>query len=176
MTSSSSGAAWRVALFFFLTAGVLWFGGANIRTIIGNQLLRPGTLEFDAYIAPEAEREIFRLLSIIAVVIIAGYLVTFTAGLLFLWASPLVLREHGWLMLCAVLFYGCAPVEIYALWLDGVMVYKEFFTTADNAVFRDLFLQRATALGGAHFIALLCYYTIIGVAVFQPFRRPAVRA
>ncbi len=57
------------------------------------------------------------------------------------------------------------------MYLDGKMIYQEFFTTADNEVFRGLFVQRMGALKGAPVVALLCYYTIVGLLIFQPFRR-----
>jgi hypothetical protein len=51
------------------------------------------------------------------------------------------------------------------------MVYTELFTTADNMVFRELFLARLGALAGTPLIATLCYYTIIALAVFQPLKK-----
>jgi hypothetical protein len=51
------------------------------------------------------------------------------------------------------------------------MIYLEFFTTTSNETFRELFIARVTALAGTPMIALLCYYTIIALAVFQPLRR-----
>jgi hypothetical protein len=55
--------------------------------------------------------------------------------------------------------------------LDARMIYHEFFTTAENRVFRELFLARVGALKGAPLVAMLCYYTIIVLAVFQPMKR-----
>jgi hypothetical protein len=163
--------SWRLALAALLFSGIFWLGASTTRAIIGNHLLRPGTIELDQYLAPEAQREIFRLLSVSSIIVIAGYAGTFLSGMAFLWLSPFRLREHGWLMISAILFYAFAPVEVYTLLLDGRMIYEEFFTTSDNAVFQALFLKRVTALNGAPVIAMFCYLTIIGLAAFQPFRR-----
>jgi len=162
---------WRVALTLLLFSAIFWLGAATTRTLVGNHLLRAGTLELDQYLAPEAQREIFRLLSVTSIVVIIGYAGTVVSSLMFLWWSPFHLREHGWLMVGAILFYVFVPVEVYTMALDARMIYEEFFTTADNVVFQQLFLKRLTALNGAPIIATLCYMTIVVLAVFQPLRR-----
>jgi hypothetical protein len=139
--------------------------------MIGDDLLKPGTLEFEEFLAPDAEREIYRLLAMSSIVVGAGYLIAAVSGAVFLATSPFRLKEHGWLMMCSILFYLFVPVEAFTLYLDGRLVYLEFFTTADNQTLRELFIARASALAGAPWIALLCYYTIIPLAVFQPFRK-----
>jgi len=172
-TAPSRDVGWRAALFVFLLAGIFWLGTSAGRGIIGNHLLRPGTLQFDEYLAPEAQREIFRLLSLTSLVVMVCYVATLVSSIIFLWLSPLRLKEHGWLMLSAILFYLFVPVETYTLFLDGRMIYEEFFATSDNSVFRELFMQRLTALAGAPMIATFCYITIIGIVAFQPLRRRA---
>ena len=162
---------WKVSLFVLIVASVFWLGAINIRAMIGNDMLKPGTLEFEQYIDPEAEREIFRLISFASVVIIISYLVVFISGTVFLLTSPFRLKQHGWLMMSAVLFYTFVPVEAFTLYLDGKIAYREFFTTEGNDVFRELFIARVGALAGAPVIALLCYYTIIALAVFRPFTK-----
>lgn len=162
---------WRTALFVLVVSSSIWLGGISMRAIIGSDLLRLGTLTFEPYLPPDAEREIFRLLSLTSLVTIAGYLTALVSSIVFLWQSPLTLRDHGWLMMSAILFYLFVPVEFYTLYLDAQMIYLEFFTTADNQVFRELFIARVAALAGAPIIAALAYYTIIALAIFQPFRK-----
>jgi hypothetical protein len=160
----------RFALLFVAIGTIFWLGGLNIRAIIGNDMLKSGSLEFEEYVAPEAEREIYRLLSFTSVVVMISYAVVLVAGTVFLTTSSLRLKEHGWLMVSAILFYAFVPVELFTMVLDARMVYMEFFTTAGNDVFRELFIARVAALAGAPLIALLCYYTIIVLVVFRPFR------
>ncbi len=162
---------WRIALFVLVVSAIIWLGGTNARAFIGNDMLKPGTVEFEEYLSPDAEREVFRLISVSSVVIIVSYLLTLASSILFLATCPFRFKEHGWLLMSAILFYIFVPVEIYTMILDGKMIYKEFFTTADNAVFRELFVARVKALAGAPVIAVFCYYTVIGLAVFQPFRK-----
>jgi hypothetical protein len=102
---------------------------------------------------------------------IVAYLVTLVSSIVFLATSPFRLKDHPWLLMSAILLYLFVPVEIFTIVLDVRMIYDEFFTTADNAVFRELFLARVGALAGAPLVAMLCYYTIIVLAIFQPFRR-----
>jgi hypothetical protein len=126
-------------------------------------------MEFDELLPPDAEREIFRLLSIVSIAVILGYAITLVSSIVFLSSSPYRLKEHGWLMMSAILFYCFVPVELYTLVLDARMVYSEFFTVTDNAYFRELFLARVGALAGAPLVALLCYYATIALAIFRPF-------
>jgi hypothetical protein len=165
---------WKAALLVLVVSGIVWLGAVNIRAIIGSDMLKTGTLEFESYLPPDAEREIFRLLSLTSLVVIGGYAVTLVSSVIFLAASPFRLRQNGWLLMSAILFYIFVPVELFTIALDARMVYNEFFTTTDNSVFRQLFIARVSALAGAPAVATLCYYTIIGLAVFRPLIRKDV--
>lgn len=171
MREPVSGGAWRVALFTLIVASILWLGSGTVRFLVGSDLLQSGTLEFEPYLSPDAEREIYRLLSMASLLQIPAYLVTVASSIAFLVWSPYRLKDHGWLLAGAILLYLFVPVEAFVMTLDGRMVYLEFFTTADRMAFRELFLARAGALAGVPFVAQLCYYTIVGLAVFQPFRK-----
>jgi hypothetical protein len=171
MSIARNSPTWRIALFVFVLSGVYWLGGMHVRAMIGNDMLKVGTLEFNEYLAPDAEREIYRLLSLISLVIIVAYAISLVSSVVFLTTSPFKMKEHGWLLMSAILFYLFVPVEIFTMYLDGKMIYREFFTTAENAVFRELFVARVAALAGTPLIAMLCYYTIIGLAIFQPFKK-----
>ncbi len=162
---------WRIALFVFVIASIFWLGGLTSRTIIGNEMLKPGTLEFEEYLVPEAEAEIFRLLSLTSLVVIISYGITLASSIVFLATSPFKMKEHGWLLMSAILFNLFVPVEIFTISIDAKMIYKEFFTTADNEAFRELFIAHEGALAGTPLIALLCYFTIIALTIFQPLRK-----
>ena len=170
-TQFAPSSIWRVALFLFVVASIVWLGAVNIRALIGNDILKTGTVEFEEYIDPQAEREVYRLLSLVSLAVISGYVVAVVSSIVFLATSPFTFKEHGWLMMCAILFYTFVPVEVYTMRLDWKMIYLEFYTTADNQVFRELFVARVKALQGVPFIALMCYYTIAALAVFQPLKK-----
>jgi len=171
MASKKSSHAWRPALFVFFIACIFWLGASNIRAIIGYDLLKFDTFEFDEYLATEAEGEIFRLLSFTSLVVIASYIIALVSSIVFLATSPFRMKEHGWLLISAILFYLFVPVEFFTMYLDGQMFYQEFFATADNQMLREIFIARVGSLAGAPIIATLCYYTIVGLAVFQPLRK-----
>ena len=171
MSPGKSALTWRLSLFMLIFAAIFWLGASSIRVIIGNVLLETGTLEFEEYLPPDAEREMFRLLSIVSLVVISSYVGVLISSIVFLVSQPFPVRENGWLMMSALLFYLFVPVELFTMYLDARMIYLEFFTTADRVELRELFIARVAALSGTPFIALLCYYTVIGLAVFQPLRR-----
>jgi hypothetical protein len=155
------GLAWRLALVLLILGGMVWIGALHVRALIGNELLDIGTL---------TERMHDRLFAGTGILMISGYAAVLIAGAVFLARSPYRLRQHGWLMMSAILLYLFVPVEVYAMILDVRMILEEFSGGADPAVLRELFQARVGALAGAPFVALLCYYTIVVLAVFQPLR------
>lgn len=165
-----SGIAWRIALLVVILGTVVWIGALHARAFIGNELLDAGTLRVNATLPPAEERMLYRLFAGTGVMMITGYVAVLIAGAVFLARSPFSLRQHGWLMMSAILLYLFVPVEAYAMILDVRMILAEFSTGADPAILRELFQARVGALAGAPFVALLCYYTIVVLAVFQPLR------
>lgn len=158
--------------FFILCVGVIcWLGGINIRALIGFNLLQTGTLDFKPNIHPYVERIVFGLLAQSSIVIIYAYAAVWLSGLVFLKTTSLRLKEHGWLMMSAILFYLFTPVEVYTIVLDIKMWLLDYYGSNDLVEFRKLFIHRLAALAGVPMIALLSYYTIIVLAVFRPMGR-----
>jgi hypothetical protein len=166
----------RLALTVLIMATIVWLGACIMRFIVWSELLKPGILQYEDYIAPEAEREIYRLLSMVSAYAIGGYVLVIMSSAVVLATSPLRMREHGWLMLSAILLYLFVPIEVYTAYLDLKMIYLEFYTAEARAAFRELVLARVGALAGVPFIAQLCYISILGIVVFQPFRKRSVIA
>jgi hypothetical protein len=162
---------WRCALSVMLVGSVFWLGGFVIRATIADDLLIPGTMQFDNAIPPAVERHLYRVLAGTAIPMVGGYLVVLISSVIFLRTSPLRIREHGWLMMSALLLYMFIPVEVFAMRYDVRMIIMEFFSGGDLETLREIFLARVGALAGTPFIAMLCYFTIFVLAVFQPFRR-----
>ena len=161
----------RVSLFFLIVSSIIWLGAVNVRAVIGNELLVFGTLDFKQNLDPELEREVFRLISLSSVIVIAGYLATFASALVFAKTIELRFKQNGWLMMSAILFFLFSPVEFYTIFLDWRMIALDFFSDPTLREFRVLFIHRLAALAGVPIIALLCYYTIIALAVWQPMKR-----
>jgi len=162
----------RISLFVLIISAVVWLGAVNVRAVIGNELLNFGTLEFKDHLDPGLEREVFRLISLTSVIVILGYLAVFVSAVVFVRTTTLSLKRNGWLMMSALLFFIFSPVEFYTLVLDWKMITLDFFSNASLTDFRILFIHRLAALAGVPIIALLSYYTIVGLAIWQPLKKP----
>lgn len=154
-----------------IITAIFWLGGINIRAMVGYYLLQVGTLDFKPVLHPYVERAVFSLVAQSSIVIDVAYICLWIAGLVYLRTTKLQLKENGWLMICAILFYLFTPVEIYTMILDFKMWHLEYLGSDDLVEFRKLFIHRLAALSGVPMIALLSYYTVIIVVVIQPLRR-----
>ena len=161
----------KIALIVIIISTIFWLGGINVRAIVGYYLLQFGTLDFKPMIHPYVERAVFSLVVQSSIIIDLAYICLWLAGLIFLRTTNLKLKENGWLLMCAILFYMFTPVEIYAMVLDFKMWYLEFIGSEDLVEFRKLFIHRLGALSGVPMIALLSYYTAIVIAVIQPLKK-----
>ena len=161
----------KMSLTALCIAGFIWLGGVNIRALIGFDLLQMGTLDFKPNIHPYVERTVFSLIAQSSVVIDIAYVFVWISGLIYMRSTALLLRENGWLMMSVILFCLFTPVEIYTAVLDGRMWYLDHIGSNDLVEFRKIFIHRLAALAGVPMIALLSYYTIICLTVFQPMKR-----
>lgn len=166
----------KISLLVLAIAAATWLGGSSIRAMVGFDLLQVGTLDFKPNIHPYVERAIFSLIAQSSAVVDVAYLFVWVAGIVYLRSTRFRLREEGWLMMAAVLFYMFTPVEIYTLVLDTKIWLLEFSGSNDLVEFRTLFIHRLGALSGVPMIASLCYYTSIGLIIFRPLQRPGARA
>jgi hypothetical protein len=161
----------RISLFALIVCSIIWLGAVNVRAVIGNELLNFGTLQFKTSLDAELEREVFRLISLSSVIVIGGYLGTFASTVLFVRTTALSFKQNGWLMMSAILFFIFSPVEFYTLFLDWRMIALDFFSNPSLTDLRILFIHRLAALAGVPMIALLSYYTILGLVVWQPMKK-----
>ena len=161
----------KISLFVLIISAVIWLGAVNVRALIGNELLKFGTLEFKQNLDPELEREVFRLINLSSLVVIGGYILTFTSAVIFARTTTMKFKRHGWLMMSALLFFIFSPVEFYTLYLDWRMIALDFFSNPTLTDFRVLFIHRLAALAGVPMIALLSYYTIVGLSIWQPMEK-----
>ncbi len=167
MTKTST----SVALVLIVVAAIIWLGGLNVRAMIGFNMLETGTLDFKPNIHPYVERTVFSLIAQSSMLLAAAYAVLWVSGIVFLRTTSLRLKDHGWLMMSAILFYLFTPVEIYTMVLDFRMWYLDFLGSNDLVEYRKLFIHRLAALAGVPMIALLSYYTAIVLCVLRPMRR-----
>ena len=158
-------------MFILTISAICWLGGVNVRALIGFDLLQMGTLDFKPNIHPYVERSVFRTIAQTSMIVNCAYIILWFSGLAFLKTKTLRVREQGWLMMSAIMFYLFTPVEIYTMVLDFKLWYLDYIGSNDLVEFRKLFIHRLGTLGGVPVIALLCYYTIVGLIIFRPLRR-----
>jgi hypothetical protein len=161
----------NITLLVLLLSGAFWLGGLNVRAAVGFDLLQMGTLEFKPNIHPYVERAVFSLIAQSSLLVGISYVVCWISAAVYLATCRMTMRENGWLMICAILFFLFTPVEIYTMVLDGRMWILDHQGSNDLVEFRKLFIHRLAALSGVPMIALLCYYTAVAFAVFRPMRR-----
>ncbi|MEK6571032.1 MAG: hypothetical protein AABZ61_06655 [Bacteroidota bacterium] len=156
---------------FLALGSIAWLGSITMRWILSSRLLIGGTLEFQPDLNPIVEREVFRLMNYSSTITLIGYFAVFSSGIVFLSTTDLRMKENGWLMMSALLFYLFTPVEMYTSYLDGRMISGELWGTPELSLFRELLIKRLGALKGLPFIALLCYCTIIALVIWQPMKK-----
>jgi amino acid transporter len=174
----SKGTRW--ALFIMAVGGIFYLGGSTARGIIENDLVEIGTLKFRQDIPFDAEKEIYNLLARISLLVVLGYLLAFIGFWVFIFKSKLKMKEHPNALMAVILFVIFIPIEFYTSYLDlkFFLSYVDFqlqlFLGSDPGPLRDemrkLFVERVGGLGGLSVIALLSYYSAIGVLIFRPIK------
>jgi hypothetical protein len=175
-----------ISLLSFAT--IFWLGGFAARSLIGNEFFITGTLEYSPTISLDQERTLFQLIYAATFVVMISYVVVLVSMIAIMRLIPLKLKDHGWLLMVAILFFLFIPVEIFTGYLDvkfillwattkdtlqtqGLQVYEQHST-----LMRETLSHRIGALGGLPVIATLCYFTAIVIAVWQPLKRRMIPA
>jgi len=161
----------KISFFGMLLGAILWLGATNVRAIIGAELLETWTMTLLPGLQENFQREIFRLISYSSLIVIGGYLIAFFSAVTFVKTTSITVKQEGWLMMSAILFFMFSPVEFYTMYLDGRMAILELFSHPALEELQRLFIHRLAALAGVPMIALLSYYTIIGLAIWQPMKK-----
>ncbi len=161
----------KIVLTILVLAGVVCLGAINIRALLGDSLLRTGTFEFLPNIEPIVERNVYHLIALTSIVTTAGYLIVFASSILYLILTRRRMKEDGWLLMCAILFFLFTPAEFFTMKLDWDFLWCDMKNSLSLIEFRELFIRRVAALRGVPVIALLSYYTIIVIAVWQPLKK-----
>jgi len=168
MTQIPSTKSNRLALTLLILAAIFWLGAINIRALIGNELLNYDQFNFKTSIPPDRENTIFQMMSNASLVIIISYAIVLICAIWFMKSTKLKIKQNGWLLMCAILFFMFSPVEIYTYYLDVkfMLLFQTHPVNHDELL--RLFGKRLGALSGVPVIALLCYYAIIPILVYRP--------
>ena len=158
----------KIALMLLIFGAIFWLGAINVRALIGNELLNYDQFNFRTSIPLDRENTLFQLLANSSVVIISAYVVVLISAVWFLKTTSLKIKENGWLLMSAILFFMFVPVETYTYYLDIKFALLYHSNPPNHDELLRIFGKRLGALSGVPVIALFCYYTVIGLAVFRP--------
>jgi hypothetical protein len=158
----------KLALATLIIAAIFWLGGINIRALIGNELLIYDQFQFRTSIPPDRENTLFQMIANSSIVVMSAYFVVLLSAFWFLITTKLKLKENGWLLMSTILFFIFIPAEVYTYILDFKFILLFYSNPPNHDELLKLFGERLGGLSGIPVIALLCYYTIIVLAVFKP--------
>jgi hypothetical protein len=161
----------KVALTLLIIASVFWLGGINVRALIGNELLNYDQFDFRVSIPPDRENALFQMMSNASILIAVSYFIVLLAAVWFMATTKLKIKQNGWLLMSAILFFIFVPAEIYTNYLDIKFTLLFHSGPPNHDELLKIFGERLGALSGIPVIALFCYYTIIPIVVFKPLRR-----
>lgn len=161
----------KIALTLLILASIFWLGGINIRALIGNELLDYDQFQFKNSIPPDRENTLFQLIANASLVIVISYAIVLISAIWFMFTTNLKIKQNGWLLMCAILFFTFVPVEAYTFYLDikFMLFYHSELPNRDEIL--RIFGKRLGSLSGVPVIAMFCYYTIIPIAIFRPLRK-----
>ncbi len=162
----------KIALILLIIAAVFWLGGINIRTLIGNELLDYDQFDFRTSIPPDRENTLFQMLTNSSLVVVISYFFVLLSAIWFISTTKLKMKENGWLLMSAIMFFMFVPVEVYTNYLDIKFMLLYVSGPPNHDGLLKIFGERLGALSGVPIIAVLCYYTIIPIAVLKPLSRP----
>jgi len=183
VTTSPLSKLYRFALVVFAFGVIFWIGGSLIRALIANEFYIPGTVEYDTSLTLDEEFQLFNLVSSSSIVVLVAYGLVLLSSIYLIAKFPGKRKENGWLILSAILFYLFVPVELFTAYLDieYLLLWDRAmseFAKLDvlsilsyNTQLKELLSHRVSALSGVPIIAMLCYYTAIGVLVWQPMKK-----
>lgn len=178
--------SFRLSMILLVISAMVWLGGLVFRALMANELFIAGTLEFDPAVLPAQESMLYQLIAVSSLVVNIAYIIVFVSAVLVLRRIPLRIKDHGWLMMAAILFFMFVPVEIFTAYLDTTFVLKWFGTKEmiasrgieafleSRSMLRLTISHRIGALSGLPVMAMFCYVTAVIVVIWQPMRRDAM--
>lgn len=161
----------KIALTLLIIAAIFWLGGINIRALVGNELLNYDQFNFKTSVPPDREDTLFQMIAYSSLVILISYFVVLVSSIWFIITTRLKMKENGWLLMSAILFFMFVPVEVYTYYVDIRFMLLYYSHPPNHDELELLFGLRLGALSGIPVIALFCYYTIIILAVFKPLKK-----
>jgi len=155
----------------FILSAMVWMYTSSMKNYESGHLLKFATIEFEENLNPVIERASYRAIAEYSVMIFISYPIVIFSAIGFVATSQRTFKEHGWLLMSALLLLMFLPVEVYCYWLDWKIVGLNYWGDWPLDEFRKAMIARLTALAGLPFIAQLCYYTIPIIIIFKPLQK-----
>lgn len=152
-------------------ACTLWMGSYLLRMFLMYQLFDETLSTYKSFINEQNIDGILIALNPSVITTFILFIIFIVFFILFLVTSKLKMKQYGWLFIITLLILITAPFEIYLMTID----YK-IFTQVYSGVFQSgdittLILKRFKSLSSFPLIELLCYCTVILLAIFKPITR-----
>lgn len=161
----------KIFLTLFLLTAAVWLSALSLKNYHAGELLTFGTVEFRPDVTLEKEQATYRSVAELSVVMFVSYPLVLLFAFLYLRTTVRTFKEHGWLLMSALLLFLFMPVEAYCFWLDWKLIGLQYWGTWPMEEFRKAFLARVTTMAGLPLIAQLCYLTIPVIIIVKPFKR-----
>lgn len=163
----------KISLFILIVSAIFWLGAINVRFFIGNQLLNYDEFNFRTSIPPDEENQIFKMIADASLIVMISYVIVLFSAIFFVKSCKINLRENPWFLMSSILFFVFVPVEIYTSIIDLKFLLLFEKRPANHDRLLELFGERIGFLRGVPWIAVMCYYSIIWLAVFKPMKKSA---
>ena len=172
---NSRAVSYKLLLMLLLLGGAVFFGGGVVRAAIGYDLFVPGapTLIRKPFLTDAQVNYSIRLYGITAFYTLSGYAAALIGALGLTVVHRRSLRQNGGMFMAAMLFYLCAPVEVYAAVCD-IHILRAASELPFDELLRDgrlpaLFAERTSPfLSQAGTITTMAYLTAIVFAAWRP--------
>jgi len=188
VTDSTHLSSWRsiplrISMTVVVLSGITWLGGTVYRALVANELFIAGTLDFDPAVLPAQESMLYQLIAASSLVIVISYTITIISAFVVLRNIPIRFKDHGWLLMSAILVFMFVPVETFTAYLDVKFILlwegtRDAIAAHGLEAFLDVrSTMRATlshrigALSGLPVMAGFCYFTALVVLIWQPMRK-----
>lgn len=166
----------RAFIALFVLGFVIWFGGNFVRMAISYDLFETGTIIIRSDLRDDHGTVGYNiyLSTLTSLYTNIAYAVSFLTAFILSFRFSKYMKDKGWLLMIAILYFINVPIEAYYIYLDIQLSFAIFFDnqviSAKSALFQELFMLRFenNIIAGLKVISFLSAFTIIILAIWRP--------
>ncbi len=160
----------KLILYFCFTSGLLWLGSYITRLTVAYQLFQGNYFNLKSYITNLNLSGILTALNGEILLEVSLYILFIITFLIFLISSKISLKQNGWLFIITLIVFVTFPFELYLITID-YKILTEVYSAGFNAnQVLNLYIERFKVLGSFPIIEVLCYFAVIFLILFKPFK------